>query len=157
MADAYVTGLRMLARRELSESQLRLRLARRQLDPDDINAAIDRLRRERALDDRRTALAWARREAHAKRRGRLRVLRQIESLGIARDVARDAVAEVFADVDEQALLAQTLEKRLGRGRSIDQATLRRVQRHLMAQGFEAAQISAALRNRIGQVQDEEER
>jgi len=157
MADAYVTGLQMLARRELSETQLRLRLERRQLDPDDIDAAIVRLRREGAVDDRRTALAWARREAHVKRRGRLRVVRQIESLGIARDVARDAVAEVFADVDESALLAQTLEKRLGRGRSIDQATLRRVQRHLMSQGFDAAQISAALRNRVGQVQDEEER
>jgi regulatory protein len=157
VADAYVTGLRMLARRELSETQLRLRLERRQIDPDDIDAAIVRLRREGALDDRRTALAWARREAHGKRRGRLRVLRQIESLGIARDVAKTAVAEVFADVDERALLVQTLEKRLGRGRPIDQAAVRRVQRHLLAQGFEAAQITAALRNRVGRIQDDEER
>ena len=152
-----MTGLRMLARRELSETQLRLRLQRRQIDPDDIDAAIVRLRREGAVDDRRTALAWARREAHVKHRGRLRVLRQLEALGIARDVAKAAVAEVFADVDERALLARTLERRLGRGRSIDQAAVRRVQRHLLAQGFEAAQIAAALRNRVGRIQDEEER
>ncbi|MGH9347404.1 MAG: RecX family transcriptional regulator, partial [Vicinamibacterales bacterium] len=48
---AYLSGLEMLARRELSEAQLRARLARRRLDPDDVDAAVSRLRRERALDD----------------------------------------------------------------------------------------------------------
>ena len=64
---------------------------------------------------------------------------------------------MFADVDERALLARTLERRLGPGRSMDQAAVRRVQRHLLAQGFEAAQITAALRNRVGRIRDEEER
>ena len=57
---AYVAALKMLARRELSESQVRGRLTRRQFDPDEIDAAVARLRRERALDDQRTALACAR-------------------------------------------------------------------------------------------------
>ena len=59
-AQAYVAGLKMLARRELSEAQLRLRLARRAFAPADIDDAVQRLRRERALDDRRVALACAR-------------------------------------------------------------------------------------------------
>ncbi|MBI4887474.1 MAG: RecX family transcriptional regulator [Acidobacteria bacterium] len=148
MADAYLTGLRMLARRELSEAQLRLRLARRQFPPDDIEHAVDRLRGDRSLDDRRTALACARTEAHVKRRGRLRVLRQVEALGIAREVAAACVAEVFADIDEEALLARALDSRLRGGQTLDEpAAVRRVQRYLMARGFDAARVQAAIRRR----------
>ena len=154
MADAYETGLRMLARRELSEAQLRLRLERRQLEPDDIDKAIARLRLERALDDHRTALACARTEAQVKRHGRRRVLRQLEALGIARGIAQAAVAEVFADVDESSLLAQTLEKRL-RGASLDRGTLQRVQRYLLSKGFEAGQVNEALRSRVRNVSHED--
>jgi regulatory protein len=144
----------MLARRELSEAQLRLRLERRQLEPDDIDKAIARLRRERALDDHRTALACARTEAQVKRHGRRRVLRQLEALGIAQGIAKAAVAEVFADVDESSLLAQTLEKRL-RGASLDRGTLQRVQRYLLSKGFEAGQVNEALRSRIRNVPHED--
>ena len=149
MASAYVTGLKLLARRELCEAQVRTRLARRRFDPDDIEAAIARLRNERALDDRRTALAFARTEAHIKRHGRLRALRQVETIGIARDVARAAVAEVFGDLDEDFLIEQALERRLRHDTSFEEArTVRRVHRYLLAQGFDAARVHAAIRNRV---------
>ena len=148
MASAYVTGLRMLARRELCEAQVRTRLARRQFESDDIEEAITRLQRERALDDRRTALACARTEAHVKRHGRLRALRQVEMLGIARDVARAAVAEVFGDLDEDQLIEQALSRRLRHDASLEEATVvRRVHRYLLAQGFDAARVHAAIRSR----------
>ena len=149
MASAYVTGLKMLARRELSEAQVRTRLARRQFEPDDIDAAITRLQGERALDDRRTALACARTEAHLKRHGRLRALRTVETLGIARDVARAAIAEVFGDLDEDLLIQQALDRRLRHGVSLEEtAAVRRVHRYLLAQGFDAARVHAAIRSRV---------
>jgi len=139
----------MLARRELCEAQVRTRLARRQFDPDEIEAAIARLQSERALDDRRTALACARTEANVKRHGRLRALRQIETLGIARDLARAAVAEVFGDLDEDQLIEQALSRRLRDGVSLEEATaVRRVHRYLLAQGFDAARVHAAIRSRV---------
>lgn len=148
MAGAYLTGLRMLARRELCEAQVRTRLERRQFGADDIDEAIGRLVRERALDDRRTALACARTEAHLKHHGRRRALRQIETLGIDRDLAREAVAEVFADLDEDDLIAQALSRRLRHQSLEEAATVRRVHRYLLAQGFDAARVHAALRNRV---------
>jgi regulatory protein len=153
MADeagrAYVAGLKMLARRELSEAQLRVRLERRQFESGSIDAAISRLRRERALDDRRTALACARTEAQLKHHGRLRALRQLEAIGIARSIARAAVTEVFADLDEDALIALALERRLRRGASLEEmAGVRRVHRFLLAQGFDAAHVNAALKRRV---------
>ena len=150
MADAYLAGLTLLARRELSEAQLRARLARRKFDDEAIDVAVARLRREGALDDHRTAIACARTEARVKRHGRLRAVRAVEALGIARPMARAAVAEAFADVDEEDLLAQAIDRRLGR-RSDPSPTptaVRRLHRYLLAQGFEAGRVTAAIRSRF---------
>jgi regulatory protein len=145
---AYVAGLTLLARRELAEAQLRQRLARRKFEPEDIDTAVTRLRRERAIDDRRTALACARTEMRVKHRGRARVVRQIEALGIARDVAREAVAEVYAEVDETELLQQALDRRLRHGMDVsDPAVFRRVHRYLLGQGFDPGRVTALLRSR----------
>ncbi len=85
----------MLGRRELSEAQIRQRLARRGHDPEAIDAAVARLLEERAIDDARVAGAIARTETGIRKRGRLRVRRKIESAGISPATARRAVDEVF--------------------------------------------------------------
>jgi len=145
VADAYLAALRLLARRELSEAQVRQRLARRQHDPDDIDTAVDRLKAEGALDDGRTAGAIARHETGVKRRGRRRVVRQIEAAGIAPDVARRAAEEAFAEIDADALLQQALESRLrGRATLADEREHSRLYRYLVAQGFEPDRVLAAL-------------
>lgn len=150
MPDAYLAGLTMLARRELSEMQLRTRLARRGFDADDIDEAVARLKGERALDDARVATACARTEAGLRRRGRARVLRQVEALGIAREIARRAVADVFAEVDEARLLEESIARRLRRGISLeDEAAVRRLHRYLIGQGFEPSRVAAALRSKVG--------
>ena len=158
MADAYVTGLRMLARRELSEAQIRLRLTRRQFEPDDVDGAVERLRRDGSLDDRRTALACARTEAHVKRHGQRRVLRQLQAIGIARELAAAAVTEVFADVDEDEVIAQVIERRLRSplgGSTRTRPALKRVHRYLLTQGFDAARVNAAIRSRARHVQHDD--
>ena len=152
MADdsdrAYVVALTLLSRRELAETQLRTRLSRRKFDEQDIDAAIARLRAERALDDRRAALACARTQVRLKHRGRARVIRQIEALGIARDVARDAVAEVFGELDEDALLEHALERRLRGSLSLsDPAIARRIHRYLLGQGFDPSAVTTLLRRK----------
>jgi regulatory protein len=150
---AYIVSLLLLGRRELAEAQLRTRLARRKFDDADIDAAIARLRSERALDDRRTALACARTQAHLKHRGRARVVRQVEALGIDRDLAREAVAEVFADVDEDALIEDALNRRLRHGLSLsDPSVFRRMFRYLLGQGFEASRVAALLRHRAKHIE-----
>ena len=149
MADAYVDALRMLARRELSEAQVRRRLARRHA-PAAIDAAVDRLRTERALDDVRVAEAIARTAINLKRRGRLRVCREIEQAGIAAATARRVVDEVFESVDGDALIEAALARRLrGRDDITDDAQFARLYRFLIGQGFEPDRVLAALRNHKG--------
>ena len=144
--DTYLTALKMLARRELSEAQLRQRLLRRQHDPDAVEAALTRLKSERNLDDERVAGAIARSETNLKKRGRFRVTRQIEAAGIASSIAKRVVDETFAAIDGDALLTQALARRLrGRTRIEDDREFQRLYRYLVAQGFEPDRVMALLR------------
>ena len=148
IANAYLAGLQLLARRELSEAQVRQRLARRGYETTDIDAAIARLLEERALDDRRVAAAIAHTESRVRGRGRLRVRRQSEAAGISASLAQAAVDEAFADVDSDALLAAAVERRLrGRATIADAREFQRLYRYLVTQGFDSDRIVAALRSR----------
>jgi len=138
----------MLARRELSEAQVRQRLGRREHDPDVIDEAIARLREERAIDDRRVAEAIARTETSLRKRGKLRVKRKIESAGISSSVAKQAIDETFAEVDADALLEAALARRLRHGKAIaDDREFNRLYRYLIGQGFESDKFVTALRRR----------
>ena len=146
--SAYLDALKMLARRELSEAQVRQRLVRRGHPPDDIDEAIARLREERAIDDTRAAASIARTQTALKKRGKLRVRRQIESAGIAGATAKRAVDELFSGIDDAALVEAALVKRLhGRERIADEREFQRLYRYLIGQGFDPDEVLAILRKR----------
>jgi regulatory protein len=145
---AYLDALRMLARRELSEAQIRQRLARKEHDEADIDEAVARLREERAIDDVRVAEAIARTETSYRKRGKLRVKRKIESAGIASSTAKDAVDEVFGAIDSEELLASALAKRLRHDNTIkDEREFNRLYRYLVGQGFESDRVLKLLKSR----------
>jgi regulatory protein len=146
--SAYVDGLKMLARRELSEAQVRQRLARKGHQEGDIDEAVTRLRNERAIDDVRVAEAIARTETSIRRRGKLRVRMQIHRAGIGKEIAKRAVDEVFTDIDDDALLEASLRKRLrNRETFADDREFQRLYRYLVGQGFEHDRIMGALSRR----------
>jgi regulatory protein len=135
----------MLAGRELSEAQLRDRLARRGHDERAVEAALGRLRAEHAVDDRRAADAIARGESAAGRRSRSGAQRRIERAGIASATARRAAEEAYAGVDAAALLEAAIARRLrGRTRLADERELQRLYRYLVAHGFDPDEVIRAL-------------
>ena len=144
--SAYVDGLKMLGRRELSEQQVRQRLARREYPQDEIDDAVARLREERAIDDRRVAEAIARTETGIRKRGKIRVRMQIERTGIARETAKAAIDEAFESIDDDALIEASLRKRLrGRDAIADDREFQRLFRYLVGQGFESDRVMKALK------------
>jgi SOS response regulatory protein OraA/RecX len=70
-------------------------------------------------------------------------------MGISRDVARRAIAEVFRELDEAALLEQALDLRLRRGRADlrDGSQVRRLYQYLVRQGFDPTKVSSILEAR----------
>jgi regulatory protein len=145
--NAYITALTLLARRELSEAQIRQRLSRRGFIPDEIDTAVARLRQDGSLDDARVAAAIARSQLSIRKRGARRVRREIEAAGISSALADRAVAEVYAEVDADALIAAAIDRKLGARRLDDDRAMARLYRYLVAQGFDADRAMSALRAR----------
>jgi regulatory protein len=140
----------MLGGRELSERQVRQRLARRGYDEETIDATIARLTNDGSLDDERAARAMAHSEASLRKRGRLRVKRRLEVAGIAPDVAQRATQEIFQSVDADALIEAALQKRLrGREQIAGDREFQRLYRYLIGQGFESDRVLALLRRHKG--------
>jgi regulatory protein len=144
--SAYIAALKMLGGRELSERQVRQRLARRGYDQETIDAAVVRLTNDGSLDDERAARAMAHAETSLRKRGRLRVKRRLEAAGIAPDVAQRATQEIFQTVDADALIGAALQKRLrGREQIAGDREFQRLYRYLIGQGFESDRVLALLR------------
>ena len=146
MPSAYVDGLKMLGRRELSEQQVRQRLARKEYEQDEIDDAVARLREERAINDVRVAEAIVRMETGIRKRGKVRVRMQLERAGIAKDTAKQAIDSVFEAIDDEALIESSLRKRLrGRETIADDREFQRLFRYLLGQGFESDRVMNTLK------------
>lgn len=144
----------MLARRELSVAGVRARLQDREHSPEAIEAAIEHLLETGALDDARVARAYARTAVKIKGRGRLRITRELLAMGIDKQVASEALGEVFGDLDERTLIARAVQKKLhGRSRVTDTAESVRLYQYLLRQGFSPAAVSVALRKLRGKGAD----
>jgi regulatory protein len=155
--SAHTAGLELLARRELSVEGVRARLEDRGYSPDAIAEALARLLESGALDDRRVARAYARTAVTVKGRGRLRITRELLHMGIGRDIAAEALGEVFGEIDERALIDAAIRKKLrGRPAPTDRGEHVRLYQFLMRQGFSPAGVSAALRQfRTGRRDDQD--
>jgi regulatory protein len=142
---AYIDGLHLLGRRELSVEQMRARLLEREHAPEDVERAIALLLENRALDDARVAAAYVRTALKVKGRGRLRIRRELQAMGIDQDIAGAALAEAFGDVDERAMVRDAIQKKL-RGKKITtRQDYARVFQFLLRQGFSPAVVTATLR------------
>ena len=146
---AYCRALRWLTARELSEGQVRARLADRGYTDAAIGPAVERLLQERTVDDRRAATAMARTEALVRRHGPHRVLGKLMSMRIDGDLAKEIIKDLFGEGDEEELLATTLERRLrGRPERLkDPHERRKLHAYLVRQGFSASAAAAAMRKR----------
>jgi len=135
----------MLARRELSTADVRARLLDRGFAPSEIDEAVERLTESGALDDRRVARAYARTAATVKGRGRLRVMRELQQMGIEGATAAEALGEVFGELDERSMIGRALQKKLrGAVRPASPLEYARLYQFLMRQGFSPAGVTAAL-------------
>ena len=140
---SHEAALRLLAGRDLSTSQLRERLLRRRLPADEIERTLARLTRAGLLDDARTAVSHARRSVRGKLRGRLRAGQELRALGIDPEVAGRALAAVFGEIDEAAILERAVAARLD-GPLRTRAAFRRLRDALIRQGFAPDDVTAAL-------------
>jgi regulatory protein len=136
-------ALRVLARREMTSSQLRARLERLGGRDEDIDQVVEALQAGGWLDDRRAARLHAETAFRVRRRARGRILAELEALGVAEPLAREVVEDVCSREIEQRRLDQTLARRL-RGTRREARDPRRLFTMLVRQGYDPDQVRQAL-------------
>ena len=117
-----------------------------------ISPAIERLKGDRTIDDRRAATTVARTEAKVRRHGPRRVMGKLIAMRIDRDLAKEVVWDLFGEINEEDLLETAFERRL-RGkpeRLRDPAERRKILAYLVRQGFSASAVSGLMRKRSRQ-------
>lgn len=102
--SAYQRALGRLARRDHSVAELRRALLSRGHEPDEVEAALERLRRERYLDDGSYAERYARSRLAHHGHGRALIRQGLRRRGVARPQAEAGLASALGEVDERAVL-----------------------------------------------------
>jgi SOS response regulatory protein OraA/RecX len=143
----YMSAQRALMRRAFSIHEMKQHLERRAEDKDLVPPVIARLRELNYLNDEKFAFDYAAQHAKLRRQGRFRITRELRQRGVPDRYIDDALAKVFADTDESALLRTRVERRLARlqGTPLDQKKTASIYRSLMAAGFSSELIRAELR------------
>lgn len=146
-APSTVRGaaLKLLGRRDLTRAELTTRLLDRGYLTDDIEPALTRLGEERFLDDRRTALAHARTASKIKGRGRVRIGRELEARGVAKNLIQEALNQISPDEDLDTV--RRFLARKGITSPPEPAERRRLFQQLVRRGFSIDLVSKALRYR----------
>jgi SOS response regulatory protein OraA/RecX len=114
-ADLYAAALRALMRRAHSTFELRIHLERRALEPSvetgAVRRVLARLKQEKLLDDGKYAFDFARSRASGRRQGGRRIALELRKRGVPDRHIDAAIAQVFADLDEAAMVRKVIERR----------------------------------------------
>lgn len=112
---AWSAAISLLARRDLSEGEVRSKLLARNFAEPEVDEAVARLRERRYLDDHSLAAAVVRTQARSKHQGPLKVRAHLSRRQIPEELAQEAIRAEFSDgaETERALLALRRLERSG--------------------------------------------
>ena len=106
-ATAWGAAIGLLARRDLSEGEVRTKLLARDFGEREVEEAVSRLRERRYLDDRSLAGSIARTQARTKHQGPLKVRAHLRRRRIPEHLALEAIRTEFPEgaEGERAVIA----------------------------------------------------
>lgn len=138
-AKAYAMALRLLARRRRSQGEMRVYLRRKLVDEEISQIVIDRLLRERLLDDQAFAEAWISDRNLIKPRSTKMLALELRKKQIDRDVVEEVLSKQ-SEEDEVKNACLLIEKKIKNPRFTDQQKLIE---YLSRQGFSYTVVKKA--------------
>jgi regulatory protein len=149
----YMSAQRALMRRAHSIHEMKQHLERRAENKDLVPPIIARLRELNYLDDAKYALNYASQHVKIRRQGRFRIARELRARGVPDRYIDEAIAKVFAETDEPALVRARLKRRLAllnknsgeANAPLDQKKIASLYRNLLTAGFSADTIRTELK------------
>jgi regulatory protein len=104
-------ALKVLGGRAHSSGEMRQKLARRALHPEDVDDVLSRLKEHGYLNDQRFAETFAAARLENQRLGRTRVISDLRQRRVAPGLAEGSVRKVYQDVNETALIEEWIRKK----------------------------------------------
>ncbi len=144
--SAWGRALKLLARRDRSEQELRRALLRGNTEKHEVEATLEKLRARGYLDDERYAERFARSGLALRGLGRHRLRAELTRRGIRRPLLERGLQEALSEVNEAEILTGLAEK-YWRLHQRDQPE-RRIQKlwaFLLRRGFPADLVGERLR------------
>ena len=130
------TAVRLLARREYAERELRQKLLRQNFDPDSISAAVATLKEKGYLNDTQFMQRTIERLVAEKRCGLRGIIAKLRQMGLT--VSNEEVREYCPMEEEWNIASQLVEKKF---RLLDSDTFPRIARFLVNRGFSTETVS----------------
>ena len=142
--DAWEIAVKLLAMRALSSEELRRRLARRGVPPEQISSTLAKLTAARYLDDEEYARAWARSRAHRRSLGPTRLAQELRAKGLAEGNIAGALREAYLERGAREIAEAAAMRRLPALQGLSpEVARRRLAGYLSRRGF-AAEIILVL-------------
>ncbi|SEI88495.1 regulatory protein [Allopseudospirillum japonicum] len=140
----YARAVRLLARRDYSQQELRQKLAQHQeASPEVLDAVLLRLQAERWQSDLRYAQSVIDKRTH-QGYGRKRMMLELQQQGIQRELIYQLLEKNDAYWTEQAFKRLRQYAGVPQAEQVNPKYIQRLQRHLYHRGFTHEQIRAAL-------------
>ncbi|QNK02329.1 regulatory protein RecX [Dyella telluris] len=150
--SAYNKALGMLARREHSRRELKLKLRQKGYEGEEAGAAIDRLGEQHYQDDDRFAGVLVRSRV-SQGYGPMRVRAELKSHGLSEARIRAVLDE--AEVDWEASALAQLRRRFGAGSAPDRDEKARRAQFLLRRGFPAATVRSVTHADVDDAADDD--
>jgi regulatory protein len=149
-----------LSGRAQSISELRQRLLRKAARKEDVPEVLARLKEAGFLDDRRFADSFANWRKENQGLGKARVMRDLMARRVAPALAKQAVEQVYAEVDEVGLIEDFLARKF-RGKNLpvllaEEKNLASAFRKLRTAGFSTGNSIRVLKRYAAQAEELEE-
>lgn len=145
---AIRNAYRLLAARDRSEKEIRLRLREKGFDVTIVGAVMTRLRAMGYLDDGNFACHWARHLAVNCLYGDLRIEAELKEKGITRDLTRMAIRRARKEMPERQAVRKLLRKYRGEQgvKNMDAKEQKKIFQRLMGKGFPHELIFAVVKH-----------
>jgi regulatory protein len=152
--ECFDAAIRFLESRLHSRMEMQRKLSRREYGPTVIDAVLDDLERLNYLNDARFAKTKALTAAQRKQHGRRRAIVELAKAGVAREVARRAVEDVYETTDSLSIARQLAMKQADRLRKLEPMVARRRLVGMLARrGFEYETIRPVIDEVLGYGED----
>ena len=145
----WTYALKLLGGQARSSGEMREKLGRRAERPVDVEPVVARLKDAGYLNDHRFAEAFAAARLANDKMGRARVIQDLRQRRVAPALAAQTVREVYADVDEQALIEEWIRHKFRQapreGLFADPKDLANAYRRMQQAGFPSGAILRTLK------------